>query len=413
MQQPPGFILSGQETKVCRLLCSLYGLKQSPRAWYERIDASLRQLGLHRNNFDPNLYFLHKGNQVLLLLLYVDDLFITRSSSKLISWLKSFLQQTYDMTDLGLIRKYLGITFDYLPHGIFLHQWDYALSILNDFAPKDLRPAKTPLPAGQILSSETHTPSVDSTTYSQLVGKLIFLTITRLDLAFAVNRIASYMAAPQQAHLESAMHILRYVLSTFDHGILYNNNPTFSIQGFTDADWATCPDTRRSIGAYLFLAAGGPVSWQSKRQLTISRSSTESEYKSLSDGVQEGVWLSRLLTELKLLSSTVVPVSQANSDINSSLAQLPVTINCDNQSTLKLARNPVFHARSKHNEIHYHFVRERLQRGEIDLKYIHTAQQPADLLTKSLGRVKFELHRRNISIYNLQFLKSKTNLETG
>ena len=178
MRQPLGFIVPRQESKVCRLLRSLYGLKQSPRAWYERIDASLCNLGLHRINFDPNLYFLHKGNQVLLLLLYVDDLFITGSCSKLINWLKSFLQETYDMTDLGLIKKYLGVTFDYLPHGIFIHQREYALSILNDFAPLDLKPAKTPLPAEQTLCSKTNTRSVDSTAYSQLVGKLIFLTIT-------------------------------------------------------------------------------------------------------------------------------------------------------------------------------------------------------------------------------------------
>lgn len=202
---------------------------------------------------------------------------------------------------------------------MFLHQTEYAASILQQFLPSGLHAAKVPLPAGQSLVSETGTSPIDSSFYSQLVGKLIFLTITRPDISFAVNRIASYMSAPQQAHLDAAIHILCYLKGTIDYGLIYKRDQPLKLTGYTDADWETCTDTRRSIGAYLFTVAGSPISWMSKRQLTVSRSSIESEYRALSDGVQEGVWISRLLQELQVLSPTPTLVHHTNSDISSSL----------------------------------------------------------------------------------------------
>lgn len=277
---------------------------------------------------------------------------------------------------------------------------------LQQFLPSDLHSVKVPLPAGTTLVSNTGTPAIDSTHYSQLVGKLIFLTITRPDISFAVNRIASYMSSRQQAHLDSAIHILRYLKGTPDFGLLYEHDKPLNISGYTDADWGTCPQTRRSIGAYLFTAANGPISWQSKRQLTVSRSSTESEYRALSDGVQEAVWLSRLLQELRVPPPSPTHVHHTNTEIKLTLTP-SVQLHCNNQSALKLARNHVFHARSKHIEIHHHFVKERVLEGEIGLKFINTASQPADILTKPLGQIKFELHRNKLNLFSLSFLKNK------
>lgn len=370
MKQPPGFEVPGHEHKVCKLLRSLYGLKQSPRAWYEKIDSALRQIRLLRSSFDHNLYYLHQDNNILIVMLYVDDLLITGSSSKMVKWIKHFLQQTFDMTDLGQIQKYLGVLFEYFPQGILLHQKEYTESIIEQFLPEGLHTAKVPLPAGTHLVCDTGTPPVDSTHYSKLVGKLIFLTITRPDISFAVNRIASFMASPQTAHMESALHILRYLKGTTDLGLLYEHGTPLNVCGYTDADWGTCADTRRSIGAYLFTAANGSISWQSKKQLTVSRSSTESEYRALSDGVQEAVWLSRLLQELQVLPSLPTPVCHSNEDISLTLPN-SIQLHCDNQSAIKLARNPVFHARSKHIEIHHHFVRESLRQRNRSQVYCH------------------------------------------
>jgi hypothetical protein len=294
----------------------------------------------------------------------------------------------------------MGISFENVPPGIFLHQRDYALSILTDFGMAQCKSAPSPLPEGLVLVINMDSPYVDSTHYCKLVGKLIFLTITRPDLAYVVSRVSSYMANPQQTHLDAAKHILRYIHGTIDHGILYRAGSPLEAIGFTDADWGSCPETRRSMGAYIFTLAGGSISWQSKRQITISRSSTESEYRTLSDGAQEAVWLHRLLIELQVtppkLSSSSSPILHTTYSIK---------IFCDNQGALKLSHNPVFHARSKHIEIYYHFIRERILGGEIQLHYIHTNEQPADALTKPLGRVKFQKHRIALGMHSLTHLK--------
>jgi hypothetical protein len=141
-----------------------------------------------------------------------------------------------------------------------------------------------PLLERLVLVKDMHSAPINSSYYCKLVGKLIFLTIIRIDLAYIVSKVSSFMAKPQQAHLDAGLYILRYIKGTLDHGILYKVGAPVKVSRFTDTDWRSCPDTRRSMGAYVFTLAGGPISWQSKKQLTISRSSTESEYRALRDG---------------------------------------------------------------------------------------------------------------------------------
>jgi hypothetical protein len=306
------------------------------------------------------------------------------------------------MTDLGIIKRYLGISFDTVPLGTFLHQRDYKLSILTDFGMEHCKSAPSPLPEGLVLVTNMASPYVDSTHYYKLVGKLIFLTITRPDLAYAVSCVSSYMANPQQTHLDAAKHILRYLRGNLDHDILYRAGSPLEAIGFTDADWGSCPETRRSMGAYIFTFTGGPITWQSKPQLTVSRSSTKSEYRALNDDAQEAVWLHQLLLKLQ-----VMPSPSSSTFFHASHPQPNIKLFCDNQGALKLSHNPVFHARSKHIEIHYHFIRERVLEGEIQLHYIHTNEQPADALTKPLGRIKFHKHRTALGMYSLTSLKSQ------
>jgi histone deacetylase 1/2 len=408
VKQPKGFVIPGQENLVYKLKKSLYGLRQSSRSWYTRIDSVLRSLGLLRSHNDPNLYYQHANGETLILMLYVDDIFITGTSEAHISKLKHKLHNQFEMTDLGHVKRYLGITFEQSTSGILLHQHDYALSILQQFNMTDCKTASTPLPQGLVLVSDMHSPYIDSNLYCQLVGKLIFLTITRPDIAYAVSRVSSYMSKPQISHLDAAKHILRYIKHTADHGIFYQAGQALTITGYTDADWGSCPETRRSMGAYIFLLAGGPITWQSKRQHTVSRSSTESEYRALSDSAQEAVWLRRLLQELQVLSPNPHSSLSRTQSLSTTSQASCITIFCDNQSALKLAQNPVFHARSKHVEIHYHFIRERVLEGEIEILHINSQDQPADFLTKPLGKIKFTKHRDEIGIQKLDRLyKSK------
>jgi hypothetical protein len=197
-------------------------------------------------------------------MVYVNDLFITRSLATLISTLKQFLQQTFSMIDLGVVQHYLGVLFQTLLQGIFLHQLDYARSILQDFSMLDCRPATVSMPEGTILLIDMMSPYVDSPNYCKLVGKLIFLTITRADIAYAVNRVSSYMAQPQQAHLHAVLHILRYICGSLDFGILYQN----STQTIHTVDWGSCPETRHSIGTYIFFYSSSRTYYLDEQETT-------------------------------------------------------------------------------------------------------------------------------------------------
>lgn len=192
-------------------------------------------------------------------------------------------------------------------------------------------------------------------------------------------------------------------------GIFFQRGANLELKGFTDSDWGnSCPDTRRSTGGYLFKLASGPVTWSSKRQPTVSRSTTEAEYKSLSNGAQEGVYLKRLVQEIQQtkLPPAIIRCKDAQIATNLRAASTPTRqdlhLLCDNVSAIKLAKNPVFHSRTKHLEIHHHFIRERVLAGEVSLQHVSTHDQTADILTKNLPRIKFELHRTAIGMRSLR-----------
>ena len=382
MHQPLGFIRKGTEHLVCKLHKSLYGLRQSPRAWYARLHAALLAWKLMQSQADPNLYFAHFKNHTIALLVYVDDILITGSDLRLINQLKGHLQQTFRTNDLGPIHRYLGVQFDQGPTGMAVHQTEYAMSILTMFNMEACTPSFTPFPDGLTLSKDTRTPPVDARIYRMLVGKLLFLTKTRPDIAHAVGVISRFMQTPQEAHLQAAKHILRYVRRYPNLGLFYKQGGENQLHGYTDADYGQDADDRISVGAYIFFLGESPVSWNSKKQSSTSRSSCESEYRALAQCSCEAIWIRRLLSELKILDNK------------------PTTLHCDNQSSIKLSYNPVFHEKSKHFEIDFHFTRQKVEDNNIKVEYIPSQEQPADILTKSLGRTKFEGCRERLYLRN-------------
>jgi hypothetical protein len=277
-----------------------------------------------------------------------------------------------------------------------MHQREYALSILHQFSMDECSPSLTPLPEGIILSKNSATPPVDATLYRMLVGKLLFLTKTRPDLTYAVSVVSRFMQNPQEAHLQAAKHILRYVRRYPDLGLFFKQGEENRLCGYTDADYGQDIDDRISVGAYIFYLGNSPISWNSKKQSSTSkkqsstskkqsstsRSSCESEYRALAQCSCEAIWIRRLLKELRFLE------------------EKPTHLYCDNQRSIKLSYNPVFHEKSKHFEIDYHYTRQKVKDNTIKVEFISSQEQPADILTKSLGRTKFEncknkLHLRN------------------
>ena len=237
MYQPLGFIKKGAEHLVCKLHKSLYGLRQSPRAWYARLHAALLAWQLSQSHSDPNLYFAHIGNDTIALLVYVDDILITGSNLHLITQLKNHLHCTFKTNDLGPIQKYLGVQFDRDSIGLRMHQTEYALSILHLFNMEHCSPSHTPLPEGITLSKDSTTPHVNATLYRMLVGKLLFLTKTRPDITHDVSVVSRFMQNPQEAHLQAAKHVLRYVRRYHDLGLFFKQGEDNRLHGYTDANY--------------------------------------------------------------------------------------------------------------------------------------------------------------------------------
>jgi len=379
MKPPPGLPLSSP-TLVCKLQKSLYGLKQASRQWYAKLSDTLKSLGFQLSQNDYSLFSKQTANSIVFVAIYVDDIIVTGNDIAAITSLKTCLDDQFKIKDLGELNFFLGMEILKVSHGLVMSQKKFATELIKEFDCDDLSPVSCPLPASLKPSS----PVVlldDATPYRKLVGKLNYLTNTRPDIAFAVQYLSQFLQSPTQDHMQAALHTLRYVKKDPSQGLLFNDTADFSLQAFCDADWAQCPCTRRSVSGFVILFGGSLISWKSKKQPTVALSSAEAEYRSMRHVTAELAWLTRLLSEFQ------VPTI------------LPVPVKSDSLAALYIARNPVFHERTKHIELDCHFVREKLQQGLISLSHIKTHAQPADLLTKPLPRVqhRFLLSKLGVS----------------
>eukprot|EP00253_Pinus_taeda_P011698 PITA_11698 len=270
---------------------------------------------------------------------------------------------------------------------IFLSQSKYAKNLVDRFRMQDCKPATTPMEPGLKLSAQSSSPPVDETLFRQLVGSLIYLTATRPDISFAVSYISRFMSVPKTDHWIAAKRVLRYVRGTSDYGLLYTRTFDPILSGYTDSDWAGSVDDRKSTAGYVFSLGSGAVAWTSKKQQAVALSSTEAEYRGAVKASCEAVWLRRMLTDMH--------ASQTN----------PTSLFCDNQGVLKLAKNPVFHERTKHVETHCHYIRQLVEDGSVQLRYVPTTEQHIDIFTKPLGPAKFEQFRGSIGVVNRLSIK--------
>lgn len=316
----------------------------------------------------------------------MDDLIITGSAHKLIEEIKVQLSQVFEMKDLGEMHYCLGIEVWREPGKTLITQSKYTKEILKKFNMTDCKAMSTPLEQNAKLYKEDGSKEADGTLYRQLVGSLNYLTTTRPDIAYSVSILSQFMAKPSGNHWNAAKKVLRYLKGTVNLGIMYTDESDVALTGFSDSDWAGNPDDRRSTSGYAFHIGSGVVSWSSKKQPTVSLSSTESEYKALTNATCEAIWLRRILADLEEAQSGAT------------------CINCDNQSAIKLAHNPVYHARTKHVELQYHFVREKIESKEIGLIFCNTKDNVADIFTKPLGKIKFEVFRSQLGIVENPFL---------
>ncbi|MFS7932952.1 putative RNA-directed DNA polymerase [Helianthus anomalus] len=380
MHQPPGFVDRRRPDFVCRLKRSLYGLKQAPRAWYNRFATHLFSKGFRSGTCDNSLFIFNDGSRVAYLLLYVDDIILTASSDNFLRDIISMLSREFAMTDLGTLHHFLGITVTRHSNGLFLSQVQYTKDIISRASMTNCKPCATPVDLSAKLSATDGSLFHDPTLYRSLAGALQYLTFTRPDISYAVQQVCLFMHEPRDPHFAFLKRIIRYLQGTVDYGIRLVKSQVHSLVAYSDADWGGCPDSRRSTSGYCVFLGDNLISWSSKRQPTVSRSSAEAEYRGVANAVAEATWIRNLLFELG------VQLRRAS------------VVYCDNVSAVYLSDNPVQHQRTKHIEIDIHFVREKVRVGDIRVLHVPSSSQYADIFTKGLSREMFQNFRSSLTV---------------
>ena len=313
-------------------------------------------------------------------LIYVDDLLITGSSTLLVHDIIHKLSKRFSLKDLGLVHFFLGIEIIPTSTGLFLSQHQYIRGLLDRVKMDGAKDVQTPQSTSITLKLQDGSSLTDATTYRKVIGALQYLSFTRPDIAFSVNKLAQFMHQPTATHWTAAKRILRYLKHTIHHGLHLTRTNSSTLQAYSDADWAGNFDDRSSTTAYLIFLGNNLISWSTRKQRAIARSSTEAEYRALAATTSEIAWLTSLLSELHL------PLSK------------PPLILCDNIGATQLSLNPVMHSRMKHIAIDLHFVRDYVNKGLLDVRHVSTHDQFADLLTKALPKARFHLLKSKIGV---------------
>ncbi|KAL5766903.1 hypothetical protein ACOSP7_017520 [Xanthoceras sorbifolium] len=389
MQQPEGFEIEGKKDHVCLLKKSLYGLKQSPRQWYKRFDSFMVGHGYSRSQYDSCVYFRKlKDGSFVYLLLYVDDMLIAAKDMFELNKLKSELSGEFEMKDLGAAKKILGMEIrrDKAAGKLYLIQKSFVEKVLERFGMKNAKPVSTPLAAHFKLSaamspqSDNDIEYMSHVPYSSAVGSLMYAMVcTRPDIAHAVSVVSRYMFNPGKEHWQAVKWIMRYLRGTTDSCLEFGRSKGHLV-GYVDSDYAGDLDRRRSITGYVFTLGDTAISWKATLQSTVALSTTEAEYMAVVEAIKEAIWMRGLFGELSLDHKVIV-------------------VHCDSQSAIHLTKDQMFHERTKHIDVKYHFVRDIISQGDISVKKIGTADNPADMLTKSLSVSKFRHCLNLVGIY--------------
>ncbi|GAU41870.1 hypothetical protein TSUD_366180 [Trifolium subterraneum] len=383
MQQPPGFE-SSDKTMVCKLNKALYGLKQAPRAWFDRLKAALIAFGFTASKCDPSLFMIKTGGLHLIVLVYVDDIIITGNSLPKIQQLISKLNAEFALKQLGTLDYFLGIEVFHLSNGaLLLSQTKYIRDLLSKAHMTTANGMATPMVSSLKLSKVGSVPVDNPTLFRSIVGALQYVTLTRPEISYSVNKVCQFLSNPLDDHWKAVKRILRYLSGTLHHGLLLQAAPKdklLTLIGFSDADWASDPDDRRSTSGACIYVGPNLVSWWSKKQTLVARSSAEAESRSLANLASEILWLQSLLTELGCQFDT------------------PKVL-CDNLSTVSLAHNPILHHRTKHMELDIFFVREKVLNKNLVVAHVPAQDQWADVLIKPLSALRDKLR-----VFNKQCL---------
>ena len=378
VHQPEGYVQLDDQGKpyFLKLKKGLYGLKQSSRLWNSKIHKFFISEGFVQSMSDPCLYIKRTDNDILIVLIWVDDIIMISSNESKLNDLKKSFKSEFKMTDLGLLTWFIGMQFIRSESSIEINQTLYVEKILKRFEMSDCHPCKIPIDPSFVNLSTVDSPelSIEETKlYREIVGSLIYvMTGTRPDLSFVVSKLAQYMSKPLQVHLNAARHVLKYLKGTSHFCLKFSKVDSINLIGFCDSDWGASEDRKSYSGFCFMLNSSGPlISWKTRKQQTVALSSCEAEYMSITDAIQHGLFLKQLLYDL----------------LN---VELSINLGVDNQGAINLAKNPVNHQRSKHIDIKFHFIRDEIQKGIVTLFYVHTNDNISDMFTKPITQRKIK-----------------------
>ncbi|KAM1357424.1 hypothetical protein ACFX2H_031230 [Malus domestica] len=392
VEQPDGFVAKGEEDRVYKLHKALYGLKQAPRAWYGEIDTYFSQCGFTRSLSEPTLSIKAEEKDILIVSIYVDDIIYTGSNKQMLEEFKEDMKRKYEMTDLGLLHHFLGMGIIQSTSSIFIHQKKYASSLLDKFGLKECKPVLTPLVATEKLTTDDGSGAASEELYRSMVGSLLYLTATRPDVMYASSLLARFMHCPTSKHVGTAKRVLRYIKGTLDYGLEYVKGKNSMLIGFCDSDWSGSIEDSKSTSGYAFSFGSGVFSWASVKQNCVALSTAEAEYISASEATTQAIWLRFVLEDFGEFQTEATPV------------------HCDNTSAIAITKNSVFHQKTKHINRRYHFIKDALKDGIIDLVYCPTNEELADIFTKPLPKDRFNYLRSMLGVKSAQDLKGSVEL---
>ena len=383
VEQPPGFADSQHPNYVFKLEKALYGLKQAPRAWYDTLSKYLLKEKFVRGKIDQTLFIRKKVGHTILAQIYVDDIIFGSTNPNLCTRFGKRMEKEYHMSLMGELTYFLGLQVKQTDKGIFICQSKYVKDMLNKFDMNNCSAMKTPMAPPLTLNKDSAGKSVNITNYRGMIGSLLYLTASRPDIMYATCLCARYQADPKESHLVAVKRIFRYLKGTPKLGLWYPKGSGFDLIGYSDSDFAGCKIDRKSTTGGCQLLGGKLISWTSKKQNSVSTSTAEAEYVAAGSCCAQILWMRNQLR-----------------DYDVKLSKIPIY--CDSTSAIAIANNPVLHSKTKHIEIRYHFIRDHVSRGEIELHFVPTDYQLADLFTKPLDETRFNLLISELGMLNAE-----------
>ena len=396
MVQPEGFGAKGQEGKVCKLLKSIYGLKQASRSWNKRFDQVVKTFGFQQNMDEPCVYKHIQDGKVVFLLLYVDDILLIGNDVGALSSVKVWLTKQFDMKDLGEANYVLGIRIlrDRKNKMIALSQASYIDKILEKYAMQNSKKGGQPSRSGITLSNSDCPKTSEEreymakVPYASAVGSLMYAMLcTRPDICHAVGIVSRFQSNPGPNHWVAVKHIFKYLRRTRNYMLVYSGEDLTPL-GYTDSDFQSCLDSRKSTSGSVFTLGGGSVVWRSVKQTCTSDSTMEAEYVAASDASKEAVWLRKFLMDLEVVPGV----------------DKPLRLYCDNSAAIANTKEPRYQKMSKHIDRKYHVIRSFIEEGHVEICKIASEDNMADPFTKALPAKVFEKHVEAMGMRSMSHL---------